>query len=107
MSWGQWSSVSEGHAAPGSSVSAVALGGDRFALFLADPDGGVYTASGSADHGWSPWSSVSEGHAAPASSVSAVALGGERFALFLADPREMVARLEQMAREFVEPAANL
>jgi phospholipase C len=86
MSWNPWSSVLEGRAAPGSSVTALSIGGNRFALFLADPNGGVYTASGNTDQGWSPWSSVSEGHAAPGSSVTALSIGGNRFALFLADP---------------------
>jgi hypothetical protein len=44
--WEPWTSVSEGSTTPGAPVSAVALGGDRVALFLADPGGGVYTTSG-------------------------------------------------------------
>ena len=75
----------QGHAAPGSSVTAVALGGNRFALFLADPNGGVYTASGSAQSGWDPWSNVSGIPTLPGSPVSAVRLGLDSFALFVAD----------------------
>jgi phospholipase C len=86
MSWNPWSSVSEGRAGPGTSVTGVPIGGGRFALFLADPNGGVYTASGNAARGWSPWSSVSQGRAGPGTSVAAVPIGGERFAVFLADP---------------------
>jgi secreted trypsin-like serine protease len=43
--WNAWSSVSQGHAGPGVSVTAAPTGDGRFALFLADPNGGVYTAS--------------------------------------------------------------
>jgi len=43
--WDSWSSVAEGRATPGAPVSAVALANERFALFLADPAGGVYTTS--------------------------------------------------------------
>lgn len=86
MSWNPWSSVSEGRAAPGASVTALPIGGNRFALFLTDPNGGVYTASGNTEQGWGQWSSVSDGHAAPGSSVTAVPIGGDGFALFVADP---------------------
>jgi len=69
-------------------VTAVPIAGvQRFAVFVADPGGGVYTAEGSAWDGWSPWSSVSEGHAGPGTLVTAVPIaGGRRIALFLADP---------------------
>src|SRR3954454_14096584 len=86
MSWNPWISVSEGHAGPGTSVTAVPIAGNRIALFLADPGGGVFTASGNAEHGWRPWSSVSQGHAGPGTSVTAVPIAGNRIALFLADP---------------------
>ena len=86
MSWNVWSSVSEGRASPGSSVSAVPIGGGRFALFVGDPSGGVFTNSGNAENGWAGWSSVSQGQAAIGSSVTAVAIGGGRFALFVGDP---------------------
>jgi hypothetical protein len=79
--------VAEGHATAGAPVTAVALPDERFALFLADPGGGIYTASGNAQEGWGDgWSSVAEGHTTPGTRVTAVALANERFALFLADP---------------------
>jgi predicted MPP superfamily phosphohydrolase len=87
--WDQWTSVSEGSTAPGASVTAVELSGQpgRFAVFVADPNGGIYTTSGSAQDGWAPWSSVSEGSTAPGSPVTAVELSGDpgRFAVFVAD----------------------
>jgi len=92
--WAPWTSVSEGRTAPGSPVTAVAstrhLG--RFALFVADPNGGIYTTSGNAEDGWAPWTSVSEGRTAPGSPVTAERIGTAdpnnpgRFALFVADP---------------------
>ncbi len=81
-----WTSVSEGSTKPGAPVTAVVLGPDRIALFLADPNGGVYTASGSAKHGWTQWTSVSEGTSMPGAPVTAVVLGPDRIALFLANP---------------------
>lgn len=46
-----WSSASEDRAAPGSEVTAVSIGNGRFALYLGDPSGGGYTASGNAATG--------------------------------------------------------
>src|SRR6266540_2104202 len=86
MSWNLWSSVSQGHAGPNTSVTAVPIEGGRIALFLADPGGGVFTNSGHPDRGWSGWSSVSQGHAGPNTSVTAVPIEEGRIALFLADP---------------------
>jgi hypothetical protein len=46
--WDPWSSVSEGSTPPGSPISAVEVSdvAGGVALFLADPNGGIYTASG-------------------------------------------------------------
>ena len=85
--WDPWSSVAEGRSIPGAPVTAIALANERFALFLADPNGGIYTATGNAAQGWGPgWSSVAEGSSTPGAPVTAVALANERFALFIADP---------------------
>jgi len=86
MAWGPWSSVSEGSTKPGGVVTAVTAGAGRIALFLADPHGGVFTASGSPTAGWGPWSSVSQGSTVPGGMVTSVAAGAGRIALFLADP---------------------
>ena len=75
--------------------------GEHIALFLADPNGGIYTASGdpnyAADHvdhgvnfaGFGSWGLLSgpsdRFRAAPGSPVTAVPCGG-RFVLFVADP---------------------
>ena len=40
-----WSSVSEGSSTPGAPVSAVVTDEDRVPLFLADPNGGIYTTT--------------------------------------------------------------
>ena len=84
--WTPWSSVSEGASTPGAPISAVVTGTGRLALFLADPGGGVYTASRSEAGTWGPWASVSEGSTTPGGHVAAVAIGDDRIALFLADP---------------------
>src|SRR5260370_9074170 len=62
--WEPWKSVSEGHAGPRVTVTAVPYG-QRFAVFLADPTGGDYAAPGTPDQGGGPFQSVSEGHARP------------------------------------------
>ena len=43
--WDPWSIVADGRSMPGAPVTAVALANERFALFLADPNGGIYTTS--------------------------------------------------------------
>ena len=87
VSWDAWSSVAEGSSMPGAPVTAVGLPDERFALFIADPNGGIYTASGNADQGWGAgWSSVAQGSSMPGAPVTAVGLPDERFALFIADP---------------------
>ena len=66
-----WLGVSEGATSPGGRISAVTLD-NTIALFLVDPNGGVYTASGRVKN-WGGWSPVSEGSTVPGGSVSAVA----------------------------------
>jgi hypothetical protein len=82
--WNPWSSVSEGRATAGAPVTAVPYG-QRIALFLADPNGGIYTITGSPDAGWGLWTSVSEGRSMPGARVTAVPWKNG-FALFVADP---------------------
>ena len=43
VGWAPWTNVSEGRSTPGAPVAAVVTGANRVALFLADPDGGIYT----------------------------------------------------------------
>jgi hypothetical protein len=84
VTWDPWSSVSEGRSMPGAPVTAVPWK-NGFALFLADPNGGVYTATGNPQIGWGLWTSVSEGRSAPGGTITAVPWKNG-FALFLADP---------------------
>jgi Fibronectin type III domain len=84
LNWGPWASVSEGRSTPGALVTAVPWG-ERFALFLTDPNGGVYGTGGDPQRGFGPWASVSEGRSTPGAPVTAVPWG-EQFALFVADP---------------------
>jgi len=81
---GPWASVSEGKSTPGAPVTAVPWG-NRIAVFLADPNGGIYTAAGDPQAGFGPWASVSEGRSTPGAPVTAVPWGN-RIAVFLADP---------------------
>ena len=85
--FGPWASVSQGHTAPGGSVTAVPLADHRVALFVADAGGGVYTTAGSPDSGFGPWANVAEGQTTHGGLVAAVALGGQpgRVAVFVAD----------------------
>ena len=41
LTWDPWASVSEGSSTPGAPVAAVPWG-ESFALFIADPGGGIY-----------------------------------------------------------------
>jgi hypothetical protein len=71
-------------------VTAVAIPGDpgRLAVFLANPDGEVFTTSGSSDHGWDNWSTVAQGHTGPGAPVTAVSVPGDpsRMVVVLANP---------------------
>src|SRR5258708_521260 len=85
--WDPWSTVAEGRSTPGAPVTAVGLANERFALFVTDPNGGIYTASGNAAQGWGDgWSPVADGRSTPGAPVTAVGLANERFALFVTDP---------------------
>src|SRR5438105_1697044 len=87
--WDGWSSVSQGSTTPGAPITAVAYAQQpgRFALFVADRGGEVYTNSGNAATGWDGWSSVSQGSTTPGAPITAVAYAQQpgRFALFVAD----------------------
>lgn len=78
--WSGWSSVAEGLAAPRTSVTALPMSPNSFALFLADPPGGVFATAGG-DH----WKTVSQGAARADTRVTAVPRG-EGFVLFVTDP---------------------
>jgi hypothetical protein len=83
--WVPWSTVSEGSTTPGGWVTA-APWGQRFALFLADPNGGIYGTGGDPQGGFGPWGLVpgrNPGWTTPGGPVTAVPWG-QRFALFVA-----------------------
>ena len=78
-----WLGVSEGATSPGARVSAVVVG-QRIALFLLNPVGEVFTASGRVGR-WSPWSTVKEGGTVPGGTVTAVVDTEGLVNLFLAN----------------------
>ena len=78
--------MSQGSTTPGGPATAVLAPGGVITLFLADPGGSVYTASGNRTDGWGPWSSVSQGSTTPGGPVTAVLAPGGVITLFLADP---------------------
>jgi hypothetical protein len=79
--WERWTTVSQGSAPPGSLVNAVPFG-QSIAVFITDPNGGVYTTAGMPGTPFGPWAIVGDPfRAKPGSPVSAVPWGG-RFALF-------------------------
>jgi hypothetical protein len=92
--FGPWRSVSEGSSTPGAPVMAIPWG-NNIALFIADRNGGIYTALGDPNYaadrvdnginfaGFGPWRSVSEGSSTPGGSV--MAIRGNNIALFIAD----------------------
>ena len=86
--WGHWTSVSQGSTTPGAPVSAVLALDGTYTLFLADPGGGVYTASGSLAGGWEGgWTSVSlqSDRTTPGAPVTAVLGPAGIITLFMAD----------------------
>jgi len=89
--WVPWSSVSQGSTTPGAPVTAVPWG-QQIALFLVDPNGGIYTTGGDPQAGYRPWAYVPGISARPGSSIAAVPYrvpitsSWEGFALFIADP---------------------
>ena len=78
-----WLGVSEGATSPGARVSAVVVD-KRIALFLLNPVGEVFTASGRVGR-WSPWSTVKEGGTVPGGTVNAVVDTEGLVNLFLAN----------------------
>jgi hypothetical protein len=88
---GHWLGVSEGRSTAGARVAAL-LWQHSYHLFVADRNGGIYTAAGYPewDHStglarFGPWSSVSEGSSTAGGPVTAVPWGNQ-IAVFLADP---------------------
>ena len=96
LGWGQgWSNVSTQADAttPDAAVTAVVGPDGIITLFVADPGGGVYcasgnlcTASGTVGPGWGTWSSVSQGSTAPGAPITAVVAPDGIVTVFLADP---------------------
>jgi hypothetical protein len=82
--WGGVAGGAGGRTTPGAPVTAVPWR-NRIAVFLADPNGGIYTAVGDPQAGFGPWASVSEGRSTPGARVTVVPWG-DRIAVFLADP---------------------
>ena len=80
-----WTTVAEGSSTPGAPVTAVVTGPNRIALFIADPNGGIYTISGFGSN-WGQWTTVAGGRSTPGAPVTAVVTGPNRIALFIADP---------------------
>jgi hypothetical protein len=80
---GYWHTAAEGSSTPGAPITALPWGND-LALFITDPNGGVYATL------WNPqarvgfWSYVQGISAKPGSPVTAVPYG-EGLALFVAD----------------------
>ena len=51
LTWQPWTSVSEGRSMPGAPVAAVPWA-QSFALFIADPGGGIYAIKAVPGFGW-------------------------------------------------------
>ena len=88
MRWSEWTTVRDGKSTPRGCVTAVPWGNEgRFALFLADPNGGVFTTGGWTQpaQNWGYWATVSQGGTMPGAQVTAVPFG-QRFALFIVNP---------------------
>ena len=71
---GLWTSVSQGGNTPGAPITAVLSAPNRITLFLSDPEGGIYTASGFGDQ-WGSWTSVSDGASTPGAPITSALRG--------------------------------
>jgi hypothetical protein len=80
LTWQSWSSVSEGSSTPGASVAAVPWK-DSFALFISDPNGGIYAIIATPGYGWE---SVPGLTSKPGSPITAL-LSGNLVTLFMAN----------------------
>jgi len=80
--------LAQGQSVPGGTVTAVPWKGG-FALFLSDPNAGVYTATGipGAPQTWGPWRLVSYGNSKPGATITPVQYN-DQIALFSIDQRE-------------------
>ena len=93
LSWERWTTVSQGSAPPGSLVTAVPFG-QSFAVFITDPNGGVYAKAGTPGSPCGGWGIVGDPfRAKPGSPVTAVPWG-DRFALFVTDKNGGVFTIE-------------
>jgi hypothetical protein len=82
--WDPWTSVSEGSSTPGAPVAAVPWEGS-FALFIADPNGGIYAIKAVPGFGWELVPGRSTKPGAPITAVVWNQGSPERFLLFTAD----------------------
>jgi hypothetical protein len=78
--WPAWSSVAAGKGVPGTPVTAVSWG-DSAALFVTDPNGGVYAIKAAPGFGWQAVPGLT---AKPGAPVTALA-SGSGFVLFVAN----------------------
>lgn len=79
--WREWKTVAQGKTTPGAPVTAILdLTEVPITLFVADPNGGIYTISGNPEEGFGGWSHVNPAsgpdfRAAPGSPVTAYTSG--------------------------------
>jgi len=80
LTWQPWTSVSQGSTTPGAPVAAIPWEGSS-ALFLSDPNGGVYAIKATPGYGWEAVPGRSTKPGAPITAL----IRGNRFTLFMAD----------------------
>lgn len=80
LTWQPWTSVSQGSTVPSANVTAIPWEGS-FALFLSDPNGGIYAIKATPGYGWEAVPGRSSKPGAPITAL----LTGNRFTLFIAD----------------------
>lgn len=116
MSWGPPISVSEGQTTPGAPVAvcidfAGELPYEFFCAFLADPNGGVYTARGNMIDGWGPWRRLPSPRTTllttPGAPLNAVSEPNGFFSVFLSDRNGDVIALRGRAEDAVWQEQNI
>jgi hypothetical protein len=80
LTWNDWTSVSDGATAPGALVTAVPWA-DDYALFISDPNGGIYAIKARPGFGWEAIPGLTSKPGAPVTALSS----GTGFTLFTTD----------------------
>jgi len=83
-----WKTVNQGSTKAGAPITAVPIGGGNIQLFLADPNGGIYSDQGSGYGPWHSWHPIVSpiAETAPGGHITAGFFGQNKISLFATNP---------------------